>query len=547
MKKILSSFLVIMFLISSFGFADEVKSDKVIERYLGIARIITYVKNGDKSQHYALINGKEEKIDLDGILKFDLNYDLLAINRNPLLYKILKVETYENSAFGFGTNVYNNLVYDADYKNDFFTAQENFMDDDDEFKEYYFKYSVKNLSFNDYAMTNGGIKTNVVAKLDRSKAYHYTYKFNNNGKEAIEFVRKLLGGRNIDIEANKIITNAYKISQEDKENLENQDGYLYIIPYVMTLEKKAVNDLEVVKIIADDEYTAGFKTKIYVKVRNNTDREIDTEVDLNGQSKKIKLYNNSEDIIIFDYIVPNKDTILTAEINKTRSVDEDDYKNNIKSKKIKIVKERSNNSACSSSVTWTEQDSRLETETYTYSYGCTRPDGKRGTCTQTKTIQVTRWYNFTYEATMNTTVNIKDDRDKQLNNVTTKSGYGVKIDTSSDINIRQISGAWDRKPTKKPSDLTTATATTSWKVKKIHKQKQVINLVGDGKNKFTTGVNKSSETKAKVIYTDIDLKDGRHSVTVRVSGAKIDGKELCTSTVIYFYIKGNMYEDYKVS
>lgn len=65
MRRILSSFLIFVLLLSSFSFAEEKKEQKVIEKYLGIARIVTYTKD-DKNIHYANINGVEQRIDLNG-------------------------------------------------------------------------------------------------------------------------------------------------------------------------------------------------------------------------------------------------------------------------------------------------------------------------------------------------------------------------------------------------------------------------------------------------------------------------------------------------
>ena len=635
-KKLFLCILSTLLLLSNLSLADEAEKAN-IERFLGIARIITYTKS-DK-EHYAVINGREQRVNIGGSISFENLYDLTSTGRDPKKYKLISVEPY--SGFGFGTNVYNEKqIFNEAAKTDYFTAQSGFFENAEHFTAKYDPNTVGNPHVSNGKMTDQGVSMNLSGQLVNGLEYIQMTTLWN--KENLLYLRQLLGGNNIDSQGAQILS---RLQSESLKNLGNQAGYVFFVPYVITLEKlqepdivvydgkythnsgtlcyeymvklegidkvekveikdnnKAgqiipllekekpikisqcvpypdgkeveidifVNhkkdnppneksydnniykvgkkmDLEVVKIHTDKQYPAKVEISVPVEVKNHSDKELTTEVALTPGTKKkpIKLGAGETGYVVFSYQTPASGSVtLTAEINPKRDIAEADYTNNKKSASFTIKKGSPAvpGGPCSSSATWTEDDWRWETEYYE---DCsTDADGKE-TCV-TRSYQVKRWYTFTYEATMKTTVSVTDDKGQQKNKVKIKSGYGVKVDTKSTISVKQLSGEWTRSPNQTPSDPSNATVTTSWKVKKIHNQPQVISLSGSG-GSFTTPTNPSSETKAKVIYTDIDLKDGTHSMTVRVGGAMIDGKELCTSEVVKIKIKGNMYEDYKVS
>ncbi len=632
-----------MLILSSFGghsFADPAEED--VEKFLGMARIITYTKGSSKTQHYALTNGIEKAVSVGGSLSFYSEYNLLNTGRDPKQYKIVSVEPYTGSNFNFGANAYNaEQIFNEAYKNHFFTPQSGYFETKEDFNFRYAPNTAGNIRIDGFSPTSAGVKVDLSIKLDNWLPYiKDTIMFN---KANLPELRKLLAGKNIDSEAATMLS---RLETDPLEVLKNQDGYIYFVPFVMTLEKlkepdiivydgkfthssgtlcyeymvklegldkvekveirdnnKAgqviplleknkpikisqcvpypdgkeveidifVNpkkdnpnneksydnniyqvgkkmDLEVVKINIDKEYPANVEISVPVEVKNHSDKELITTVALTPgtKSKPVRLGPGETNYVVFSYNTPLSGSVtLTAEINPSRDIEEKDYTNNMKSATFTVKKDTppGPSGPCSASATWTEKDWRWETRYYE---SCSTGSDGKTTCT-TKSYQVQVWYDFVYEATMKTTVNVTDDKGKQKNAVTIKSGYGVKVDTSSSIEVKQISGEWSRAPKQKPSDPKNATVTTSWKVKKIHSQPQVISLVSGGGKTFVTPANPSSETKAKVIYTDIDLKDGTHSMTVRVGGAMIDGKELCNTEVVKIKIKGNMYEDYKVS
>ena len=104
MKKILGLFLIAVLFFSSLSFAEE--ENKNIERYLGIARVITYTKGG-KDNHYAYLDGIHKPISLGSSITFSNVYDLTSIGRDPKKYKLISVEEYNGSNFKFGANAYN--------------------------------------------------------------------------------------------------------------------------------------------------------------------------------------------------------------------------------------------------------------------------------------------------------------------------------------------------------------------------------------------------------------------------------------------------------
>lgn len=630
MKKLLSLLSIIILIISSISFAEpNEKLNDNIERYLGMARVITYNK-GDKSNQYAFLDGEHRPVTLGGTITFTNIYSLPSINRDPKKYKLISVESFNGSNFKFGSNAYNNKTYDEQSKNDFFSAQKGFLENSDDFYQKYSPFTSREISISNAKLTPKGVELSISTKLEGGLEYFKM--FGHTKKQSLDYFQKLLGGSNIDKDASDALE---RIRDAKPEDLSKMSGYVFFIPYVITLEKigepdivvfdgkyshennqlcyeykvklegmekvenvevrdnnkagevipllekdkvvemkncinfpdgKEVDidifvnpkkdnpknektydnnvykvgdalDLEVTKIIVEKEYPADVEISVPVEVKNNSEKEITTEIDLNGKTKPVKLLPKDEAVVVFSYNLPKKGNVtLTAEINKKREIKEKNYENNKKSVLIKLKKDASTQQGgCVDNATWKEIDFKWHTATWTDSLG------------RTHSYSYKVFYDFIYQAKMTTSVSVTDDKGKQKNAVTTKSGYGFKVDTKSTIAVKQISGAWNRAPKQKPTEPNNAQVTTSWKVKKIHKQAQVIKLMSNGKGSFTVPVNSSSKTGAKVIYTDLDLSDGKHSITVRVDGSFIDGKELCTSKVVNINIKGNMYEDYKVS
>lgn len=156
---------------------------------------------------------------------------------------------------------------------------------------------------------------------------------------------------------------------------------------------------------------------------------------------------------------------------------------------------------------------------------------------------------YKYQIDLITSANIYDADGKQKNKVTVKAGYGIKVDGSSKFEMKQIAGnKKDSTAGFKQTLPTAGTVTTDFAVKKNIAQNKTLNLESKGNGSFVTAKNSGSKTGAKVVYTDIAQKDGKYSVVVKFTNAKLSGPvlgdyEMSDSKTLNFNIKGSMYED----
>ena len=498
------------------------------EKILGIARIVTHIKYGNKSIHYARVNGAERKVDLDNDFTFNIAYDLASTGRDPKRYKILSAEAYNGSNFEFGSNVYDyTQVFNPNQKNHYFSAQAGFLENKEHF---YYEYSpnvTPNIRINSSKMNAKGFEVNVTGKL--SNGLNYVSETKDTNKKNLPHLEKLLGGSNIDSEGSTLINNLKNASVAELNNL---DGYVFFVPYVIELEKiqdpdiivydgnyeqygdylyyqykvrlegidqvenvkvrdnndntvviplleknkpilmennvdypngKPVEidifvnpdknnpnneitydnniyqvgmeaDLELVRFIMDKEHPANVDISVPVEVKNNSKREYVTEVSLKPGTKikPVRLAPGESKVLVFTYRTPSSGSLtLTAEINPKRSIEEKDYSNNKKSITIttrKIAEPPAPGGPCEDTVQWTEIDGRWETRYDTDENG------------DEYSYQVWVNYEFEYQAEMKTSITVTDDKGGQANSVTIKSGYGIKVNTSSSITVRQLSG-----------------------------------------------------------------------------------------------------------
>ncbi len=314
------------------------------------------------------------------------------------------------------------------------------------------------------------------------------------------------------------------------------------------------NDLEVISV-SGGRYKAGSKVTVSVIVRNNSNMKHETEVNLETVAnnkhyvKPISLEKDEIKLIEYEIQLPidiKGNYPFIATINKSRKIEEPNFVNNVKINNIEILEDPViPDLNCPSESTWTE----TETKTQTITVG-----------EKTETITVT--YEFGYKATLKSKMTIKDDRELMSDPKMTKlkSGYGFKVDVESQINVQQISGAWQRQHTATVTVPSNATVVTSWKVVNIMnigketllKRDHFSTGTSGGTSYFSTPVNEHNVEKPKVIYTDLDLKGNtenpyNHPFKVYVTGAEANGVGLCNTLEGYIEIFGDMHEDWKVN
>lgn len=552
LKRMLCMVLSLVFILSvtinNYSFAEEnggnlLPKEEQIEKYMGLLRYVSYSKNKDPNVLYGYLSEQEEQIELGKEVSFNSLFPASSLKGKIDEYELVSVEPYVNN-FHFGASIYDDTIFDNQHPTDYFPVYPNYLENKTNYQVNYVNYSVLNLRITNPKLTTKGITANMSCVLGYN-GVPYVTEVKNYGERYIDnHLYRLIGGK---ANADAIYTSALeRLRGKNKEQLDKENGYIWFVPYVITLKKKAPElDLSVVSIDVQKKYPPNTEISVPVQVKSTSPNEVLTDVSLSYKNKKKPINLLGNDYVTFDVKTPASGCMtLTAEINKDRSIKEKDYTNNKKSVQICVEKPKEEKpiTGCPPSVTWEETDWRWETETYESCHTNSKGEEK---CT-TKSRKVKVYYTFIYQAELKSTLTLKDDKGKQVNKVMTKAGYGIMANVNSKVTWKQISGAWNRSPKQKPTPATKAVLTTDWKVKKIHNQPKNITLKGSS-GTFTTPVNPSSKNNKAVIYTDIDLPDGTHGVTVHVSGATAGGKEMCNTLNGSIKIKGDMYEDYKVN
>ena len=552
LKRMLCMVLSLVFIltatINEYSFAEGnggklPPKEESIEKYMGLLRYVSYSKNKDPNVLYGYLSEQEEQIELGKEVSFNSIFPASSLKGKIEDYELVSVEPYVNN-FHFGASIYDDTVFDNQYPTDYFPVYPNYLENKTNYQEHYVNYSVLNLSIKNPKITEKGITANMSCVLGNNGVPYVTEVKNYGDRYIDNHLYRLVGGK---ANADAIYTSALeRLRGKSKEQLDKENGYIWFVPYVITLKKKAPElDLSVVSIDVQKKYPPNTEISVPVQVKSTAPNKILTDVSLNYKNKKKPINLLGNDYVTFDVKTPASGCMtLTAEINKDRSIKEKDYTNNKKSVQICVEKPKEETpiTGCPPSVTWEETDWRWETETYESCHTNSKGEEK---CT-TKSRKVKVYYKFLYKAELKSTLTLKDDKGKQINKVMTKAGYGIMANVNSKVTWKQLSGPWSRTPKQKPTPATKAILTTDWKVKKIHNQPKNIALKGSN-GTFTTPVNPSSKNNKAVIYTDIDLPDGTHGVTVHVSGATAGGKEMCNTLNGSIKIKGDMYEDYKIN
>ena len=505
--------------------------EEQIEKYMGLLRYVSYSKNKDPQVLYGYLSEQEEQIELGKEVSFNSLFPASSLKGKIEDYELVSVEPYVNN-FHFGASVYDDTVFDNQYPTDYFPVYPNYLENKTNYQVNYVNYSVLNLRINNPKLTTKGITANMSCVLGYN-GVPYVTEVKNYGERYIDnHLYRLVGGKQ---NADAIYTSALeRLRGKSKEQLDKENGYIWFVPYVVTLKKKAPElDLSVVSIDVQKKYPPNTEISVPVQVKSTAPNKILTDVSLSYKNKKKPINLLGNDYVTFDVTTPSNGCMtLTAEINKDRSIKEKDYTNNKKSVQICVEKPKEETpiTGCPPSVTWEETDWRWETETYESCHTNSKGEEK---CT-TKSRKVKVYYTFTYKAELKSTLTLKDRTGGQVNNVNMKSGYGFMANVNSTVTWKQLSGAWNRSPKQKPKNATTVVVKTNF---------SKTNLVKVAEGKFVTPTNATSKTGAKVIYTPVSLKDGIYTVTAYISGASAGGKEMCNTVTGNIKIKGNMHED----
>lgn len=536
-KKVISIILSTIFLLTAnicqicYADNEQLKEQKQVEKYMGLLRYVSYSKNKDPNVLYGYLSEQEEQIELGKEVSFNSLFPASSLKGKIDEYELVSVEPYTPN-FHFGASIYDDNIIDSQYPRDYFPVYPDYLINKRKYQEHYVNYSVLNLSIKNPKITEKGITANMSCVLGNNGVPYVTEVKNYGDRYIDNHLYRLVGGKS---NADAIYTSALeRLRGKSKEQLDKENGYIWFVPYVITLKKKVPElDLSVVSIDVQKKYPPNTEISVPVQVKSTAPNKILTDVSLSYKNKKKPINLLGNDYVTFDVTTPaNGCMTLTAEINKDRSIKEKDYTNNKKSVQICVEKPKEEPpiTGCPPSVTWEETDWRWETETYESCHTNSKGEEK---C-KTKTRKVKVYYTFTYKAELKSTLTLKDRTGGQANNVTMKSGYGFMANVNSTVTWKQLSGPWNRSPKQKPKNATTVVVKTNF---------SKTNLVKVAEGKFVTPTNATSKTGAKVIYTPVSLKDGIYTVTAYISGASAGGKEMCNTVTGNIKIKGNMHED----
>lgn len=323
--------------------------------------------------------------------------------------------------------------------------------------------------------------------------------------------------------------------------------YLKMQPHVANLEFKEVNDLAITSI-QGGKYPTCTEAELYIGVANNGKRKKTSTVDIYFNyrkigAKEVTLNGGEKRQITYKLTLPCEENHynVTAEINPTRKIVETNYKNNKKSNVIQVKDFKPNTTPnCTDTFTWTEKVPHRKCSGH----------GKDRSCW-------TYYTYHTYQAKLVTYYTIKDDRsslkkaDWVLNQNGTmqnfiRAGYGIQVTGNSRIDVKQISG----QPKAHSASITQPQQielTTAWNMTNKRNvnssQPKTIVLNYDGYN-FSLPLNKKNKS---VIYTSIDLKNGKASLDLAIKGGSVSvngvSQKLCKTIPAGIIIKGDMYDD----
>lgn len=540
-KKAISIILSIIFLLTAnigqISYADgtqQPQQPEQVEKYMGLLRYVSYSKNNNPNVLYGYLSEQEEQIELGKEVAFHSLFPASSLKGKIEDYELVSVEPYTPN-FHFGASIYDDTIFDNQYPTEYFPVYPFYLENKTNYQEHYVNYSVLNLTVKNPKITEKGITANMSCVLGHNGVAYVTEakkRVPNADRYIDNHLYRLVGGK---ANADAIYISALeRLRGKSKEQLDKENGYIWFVPYVITLKKKAPElDLSVVSIDVQKKYPPNTEISVPVQVKSTAPNKILTDVSLSYKNKKKPINLLGNDYVTFDVTTPASGCMtLTAEINKDRSIKEKDYTNNKKSVQICVEKPKEETpiTGCPPSVTWEETDWRWETETYESCHTNSKGEEK---C-KTKTRKVKVYYTFTYKAELKSTLTLKDRTGGQVNNVNMKSGYGFMANVNSTVTWKQLSGAWNRSPKQKPKNATTVVVKTNF---------SNTNLVKAAEGKFVTPTNATSKTGAKVIYTPVSLKDGTYTITAYVTGATAGGKEMCNTLTGKIKIKGNMHED----
>lgn len=229
-------------------YAKETKPKEQVEKYMGLLRYISYSKGGNPSDLYGYVSDTEEKIEVGKEVSFTSLFPASSLKGKAEEYELVSVEPYVND-FHFGASIYDDKVFDENYANEYFPVYPCYLESKQTYQKNYVNYSILNLGIKNSKLTQKGIIADMTGVLG-DNGIPYVTEVKNYGSRYIDnHLYALVGGK---ANADSVYTSALeRLRGKTKEQLDKEDGYIWFIPYVITLKKKDPVDL----IVYDGDYT----------------------------------------------------------------------------------------------------------------------------------------------------------------------------------------------------------------------------------------------------------------------------------------------------
>ena len=353
LKRMLCMVLSLVFILSAtindYSFAEENGSnlppkEEQVEKYMGLLRYVSYSKKENPNVLYGYLSEQEEQIELGKSVFFNSLFPASSLKGKIEEYELVSVEPYVNN-FHFGASIYDDTIFDNQYPTDYFPVYPHYLKDKTSYQINYVNYSVSNLTISNPKLTEKGITANMSCILGYNGIpYVEKVKASQNVDRYIDnHLYRLVGGK---ANADAIYTSALeRLRGKSKEQLDKENGYIWFVPYVITLKKKAPElDLSVVSIDVQKKYPPNTEISVPVQVKSTAPNKILTDVSLSYKNKKKPINLLGNDYVTFDVKTPASGCMtLTAGINKDRSIKEKDYTNNKKSVQICVEKPKEEN------------------------------------------------------------------------------------------------------------------------------------------------------------------------------------------------------------
>ena len=323
------------------------------EKYMGMLRVISYTReslDGKKMPTgeitmYIDDNGTIKKINVPDTLSSNDVFPAELLRDEVKNYTIKSMEAYVPSDFKFGANLYGTDIIFPEYPNHFF-GKTNKMHNRNDYNKHYSSYLVSDLKFNDFKLTEKGIEYNYTCGLPKS-GLPYVEEYREErvrdkseppkpgekslSEKYVEYLYDLVGGYGgTDLKyASQIEGLRYKSETE----LAKMDGYIWFVPFVITLEHKTQPDI----VVYDGSYTRDekrlkYQYKVVLKGMEKVEN-VPVKDDLEKTPRIIPLLEKDKPILITNDVPYPSETAVNIDVfvnpGKDTPENEITYDNNI--------------------------------------------------------------------------------------------------------------------------------------------------------------------------------------------------------------------------